>query len=144
MAHPAHAQFGRCHGDLLGGPGAEKVDPERPVDRKNIEAEKTQHRPGPHQQECKAGGETDHAEKRHQHHKTNSGCGGPGSKSLPAVITCQYIRIMAKITRRPLTKSKPPPPQRGKKSPKRPASSQGREKSANKAATRLGQARPPR
>jgi endonuclease III len=48
---------------------------------------------------------------------------------------------MAKITRRPLTKSKPPPPQRGKKSPKRPASSQGREKSANKAATRWGQAR---
>ena len=48
---------------------------------------------------------------------------------------------MAKITRRPLTKSKPTPPQRVKKSRNRPAGSQGREKSAKKAVTKLGQAR---
>ncbi len=48
---------------------------------------------------------------------------------------------MAKITRRPLTKSKPTPPQRGQKSRKQPAASQGREKSAKKAVTKSGQAR---
>jgi endonuclease III len=60
---------------------------------------------------------------------------------LPAVIAFQYIRIMAKITRRPLTKSKPTPPQRVKKSRNRPAASQGREKAAKKAVTKLGRAR---
>src|SRR5260370_6139850 len=48
---------------------------------------------------------------------------------------------MAKITRRPLTKSKPMPPQRVKKSRSRPAAGQGREKSAKKPATKPGQAR---
>jgi endonuclease III len=48
---------------------------------------------------------------------------------------------MAKITRRPLTKSKPTPPQRVKKSHNRPAASPGRKKSGKKAATKLGQAR---
>ena len=37
--------------------------------------------------------------------ENNSG-GSARSKSLPAVIACQYIPIMAKITRRPLPKSK--------------------------------------
>jgi endonuclease-3 len=48
---------------------------------------------------------------------------------------------MAKITRRPLTKSKPTPPQRVKKSRNRPAGSERREKSAKKAVAKLGQAR---
>ncbi len=48
---------------------------------------------------------------------------------------------MAKITRRPLTKSKPTPPRRAKKSRNRPAVSQGREKPAKKPATKPGQAR---
>ncbi len=48
---------------------------------------------------------------------------------------------MAKITRRPLTKSKPAPPQRVKKSRSRPAAGQGREKSAKKPATKSEQAR---
>ena len=48
---------------------------------------------------------------------------------------------MAKITRRPLTKSKPAPPQRVKKSRSRPAAGQGREKSAKKPATKSAQAR---
>ncbi len=48
---------------------------------------------------------------------------------------------MAKITRRPLTKSKPTPPQRVKKSRSRPAAGQGREKSAKKPATKSAQAR---
>src|SRR6202030_1775927 len=38
--------------------------------------------------------------------ENNSGCGGAGSKSLPAVIAAQYTRIMPKITRKPLRKSK--------------------------------------
>ena len=48
---------------------------------------------------------------------------------------------MAKITRRPLTKSKPTPPQRVKKSRHRPATREGREKSAKKPATKPAQAR---
>jgi endonuclease-3 len=48
---------------------------------------------------------------------------------------------MAKITRRPLTKSKPTPPHRVKKSRNRPAAGQGLEKSAKKPATKLRQAR---
>jgi endonuclease-3 len=48
---------------------------------------------------------------------------------------------MAKITGRPLTKSKPTTPHRVKKSRKHPATNKGREKSAKKPATKLGQAR---
>jgi endonuclease-3 len=48
---------------------------------------------------------------------------------------------MAKITRRPLTKSKSTPPQRVKKSRHRPAAGQGREKSAKKPATKSVPAR---
>src|SRR5260370_13846963 len=48
---------------------------------------------------------------------------------------------MAKTPRRPLTKPKPAPPQRVKKSRNRPAAGQEREKSAKKAVTKLGQAR---
>jgi endonuclease III len=48
---------------------------------------------------------------------------------------------MAKITRRPLTKSKPRPLQRVKKPRNQPAASQGREKAAKKAVAKLGQAR---
>jgi endonuclease III len=48
---------------------------------------------------------------------------------------------MAKITRRPLTKSKATPPQRAKKSRNRPAAGQRREKSAKKPAAKPGQAR---
>jgi endonuclease III len=48
---------------------------------------------------------------------------------------------MAKITRRPLTKSKPTPPQRVKKSRNRPAAGQGRKKSAKKPAAKLRPAR---
>jgi len=43
--------------------------------------------------------------------ENNSGSGGSGSKSLPAVIGCQYIQIMAKITRaqraKPIVRSLP-------------------------------------
>ena len=48
---------------------------------------------------------------------------------------------MAKITRRPLTKSKPTPPQRVKKSRHRPATREGREKSATRPAAKPAQAR---
>jgi endonuclease-3 len=48
---------------------------------------------------------------------------------------------MAKITRSALTKSKPAPPQRVKKSRNRPAAGQGREKSAKKPAAKPGPTR---
>ena len=48
--------------------------------------------------------------------ENNSGCCVSGSKSLPAVIACQYTRIMAKITRRPPSGSKLTAPKRAKKS----------------------------
>src|SRR5258708_15394461 len=37
--------------------------------------------------------------------ENNSGCGSSGSNSLPAVIACQYTRIMAKIIRKAPPKS---------------------------------------
>ena len=49
--------------------------------------------------------------------------------------------MMAKITRKPLTKSKPTPPQRVKKPRHRPAAGRARKKSAKKPATNPGQAR---
>ena len=48
---------------------------------------------------------------------------------------------MAKIIRKPLTKSKPTPPQRVKNPRDRPAAGRAREKSAKKPATKLGQPR---
>src|SRR5882757_2459527 len=74
--------------------------------------------------------------------ENNSGCAISGSKSLPAVMACQYTRIMAKITRRPLPKSKATGSKRVEKSRIRPAASQGRGKFAKKAAAKLGQVPP--
>src|SRR5258708_25622914 len=130
MAHPAQPPLGRRHGNFLAGPAAEEIDPERPVDREHIEAEKAEHRPGAHQQERKACGETDHAEKHHQHQKTGAVqrtlWGEQRGKQfrlrwprIKVVAWCHYVSvypIMAKINRRTLTKSQPPPPQAVKKS----------------------------
>src|SRR6267142_1566225 len=74
--------------------------------------------------------------------ENNSGCAGSGlSKSLPAVIAGQYTRIMSKIIRRPLTKSKPTTAKHAQKSRKRAAASQPRENAAKKAAAKSGPAR---
>jgi endonuclease III len=71
--------------------------------------------------------------------ENNSGCAS-GSKSLPAVMTCQYIPIMSKIIRRSSSTAKPAAPKQ-KKSRKRPAAGSLRGKPAKKAAPKLGQAR---
>ena len=49
---------------------------------------------------------------------------------MPAVIACQYTPIMAKITRKPPSKSKPKLPQRAKPSRGRPATDQEAKKAA--------------
>jgi endonuclease-3 len=54
---------------------------------------------------------------------------------------CQYTRIMAKITRKALPKSKAPASKRVKKPGNRLVASQGREKLPKKAAAKLGQLR---
>src|SRR6201747_3216697 len=42
--------------------------------------------------------------------ENNFGSACSGSKSLPAVMTCQYTRIMPKIIRKPVPKAKPANP----------------------------------
>src|ERR1700721_460450 len=49
--------------------------------------------------------------------ENNSGSGGTGSKSLPAVIAPQYTRIMAKITHKTPPKKTPPKKTASKKAP---------------------------
>src|ERR1700757_3620332 len=65
VADPASAQFRWRHQDLLEGPRAAEIDLEGDIDRENVEPEKAEHRPGAQYQEYHAGGETDHAQKRH-------------------------------------------------------------------------------
>src|ERR1700754_909694 len=59
--------------------------------------------------------------------ENSSGC-GCGSKSLPAVMTCQYIRIMAKIIRKVPPKSKPGAPKRIKKAASKSVAARARKK----------------
>src|SRR5471032_3386836 len=70
MADPAHPQLRRRYGNFFNGLSAVKVDPKGPVNRENIEAEKTEHRPRAHQQKRNSGGEADNAEKHNQNEKT--------------------------------------------------------------------------
>src|SRR5205823_3591425 len=51
--------------------------------------------------------------------ENNSGCGRSGSNSLPAVIACQYTRIMAKITRKAPPKRRPAAKAAAKSTPAR-------------------------
>ena len=72
MAGPAHAQLRGRHPDFLARPGGAEIDLEGPPDRQHVEAEKAEHRPGPHHPERDAGDKTHHAEKTHQHHKAGA------------------------------------------------------------------------
>src|ERR1700676_1384577 len=72
--------------------------------------------------------------------ENNSGCASR-SKSLPAVMPCQYTPIMSKIIRKALSKSKLAVPKRVKKSGKRPAAGLLRDRPAKKPPPGLGPSR---
>ena len=72
MADPPHPQFRRRHHDILGGVGAAKIDPERPVDHQRVEAKKADHRPRAHQEEYQPADEAETADESHDHDKAGA------------------------------------------------------------------------
>src|SRR3984957_16988821 len=72
VADPPHMKFRRRQANFLAGFGAAKADTEGPVDREHVEAEKAEHEPRTHQQECDAGGKTHYADKSHHHQESGA------------------------------------------------------------------------
>src|SRR5665647_3344610 len=151
MADPAQPQLRRRDPDFLARSGVAEIEPERPPDRQHVEAEKPSTGQAPISRKASPAAKLTRpmnaittmkpvrlSERCGVSSAENNSPSGSGSKSLPAVIACQYTRIMAKSTRKPPSKSQATVPKRATSSKAASAATPKRNKSAKTAAAKPG------
>src|SRR5258708_340026 len=111
VVHLTHGEFGGGDGDLLVSFGAAITDLERPVEQKNLEAAKTEHRPSAGEEKCRPRDQAYSARHQHQCQKALTAkrtvrgehCRKDRRLSRGIVVGChgaQYTGTMARKTPR--------------------------------------------